>query len=110
MAFNQLSAREIELLALLMEEAGEIVQAAGKVLRHGWTMTYPAGGRSNREKLEAEIGHLMVAVDLLARVESPVDRQMCLSQHFIGRSCAEKAATVGEWLHEQSAPAGEAWP
>ena len=34
--FNQLTPAETERLAILAEECGEVIQAVGKILRHGY--------------------------------------------------------------------------
>lgn len=63
--FNGLTPAEAERLALLSEEAGEIVQAVGKILRHGYGSRHPNGGPTNRELLEKEIGDLKAAVTMM---------------------------------------------
>ena len=47
---------ELERLAFLAEECGEIVQAIGKIQRHGYDNTNPdePAGRTNRERLAKE--------------------------------------------------------
>ena len=55
---------QLERLAILMEECGEIQQAIGKVLRHGWEGRYD-NGVTNREQLEIEIGDVRVAIRML---------------------------------------------
>lgn len=59
-----LTAAEGERLVLLMEEAGEVVQAAAKVLRHGYSSTNPLVGdaRNNRDLLTEEVGHLEAVI------------------------------------------------
>lgn len=57
--FNQLTPAEAERLAMLAEEAGEIVQAVGKVLRHGYSSTHPDGGPDNRVLLHKEVSDLL---------------------------------------------------
>lgn len=52
--FPDLTNAERERLAMLAEEAGEIVQAVGKVLRHGYDSRHPDGGPDNRASLERE--------------------------------------------------------
>lgn len=52
--FNQLTPAEAERLALLAEECGEVIQAIGKILRHGYESRHPDGGPTNREALERE--------------------------------------------------------
>lgn len=56
--FNGLSPAEAERIAMLMEEAGEVVQACGKILRHGLESRHPDGGPTNREALETELADL----------------------------------------------------
>lgn len=60
--FNRLSNAEAERLTMLAEEAGEIVQAVGKILRHGYASCHPDNenaDRDNRADLEKEIGDLI---------------------------------------------------
>lgn len=59
--FNKLTPDQSERLAMLAEEAGEIVQAVTKILRHGYASQHPAfldTDKSNRKDLEREIGDL----------------------------------------------------
>lgn len=58
---------ELERLALLLEEAGEVQQVIGKILRHGWNSRYPITGTTNREKFREEIIDLMAALSLLVQ-------------------------------------------
>lgn len=60
-----LSDAEIERLAILAEECGEVVQAVGKVLRHGWDSQSPYGGKPNRQALERELGNVRAIVTLM---------------------------------------------
>lgn len=66
-AVNGLSAAEAERLALLVEECGEVIQAVGKILRHGYATVNPTipGGRTNLEQLQVELGDWVNAVDLM---------------------------------------------
>lgn len=70
MAFdNGLTAAEAERLAILAEEAGEVVQAVGKILRHGYDSRHPDATRfdSNRNDLSKELGDLIGLVDLMVQ-------------------------------------------
>lgn len=60
-----LTPAETERLAMLAETCGEVVQAVGKVLRHGWESQSPYGGRPNRVSLEREIGQVRAIVNLM---------------------------------------------
>lgn len=64
--FNQLSPSEAERLAILAEEAGEVVQIVGKILRHGLDSHHPDDpSRTNRMMLENEICDFYAAVSLM---------------------------------------------
>ena len=96
--FNKLTPAESERLALLIEEAGEVIQAATKVLRHGWNSydpTLPPGkAMSNRASLEKEMGHYEHAT---RRMFSAVDVDCTIVGHY----CDRKADTIGQWMHHQ---------
>lgn len=65
---TELTAAQRERLYLLIEECGEVIQAATKALRHGPTSTPPGTDfPNNRHQLEWELGDLLFAVDLLTR-------------------------------------------
>ena len=59
------SAAERERLALLTEELGEALQIIGKIQRHGYYSHHPAGGPSNRELLEQELGDIRAAMAMM---------------------------------------------
>jgi NTP pyrophosphatase (non-canonical NTP hydrolase) len=65
MNFNKLSDAETERLALLSEECGEVIQAVGKILRHGYGSCHPVSGLPNRESLERELGDIMTSLRLM---------------------------------------------
>ena len=56
---NDLTPAEVERLALLAEEAAEVIQVVGKIIRHGYESTHPNGGKNNRELLEHELSDLI---------------------------------------------------
>jgi len=59
--FNRLTPTEAELLAWLIEEAGEVIQAVGKIQRHG----FESKGYDNRGKLATELGQLKLVINTL---------------------------------------------
>lgn len=65
--FNRLTPAEAERLAMLAEEAGEIVQMVGKILRHGYSSYHPKdpNQKPNRELLRREIIDLLAVVRLM---------------------------------------------
>jgi hypothetical protein len=64
--FNYLRPDEQERLAMLAEEAGEIVQIVGKILRHGYESHHPSDPKQtpNRHLLDKELRDL-IAVHVL---------------------------------------------
>ena len=61
----KLTPSEVERLAFLAEECGELARTIGKVLRFGWESASPYGGRINRELLEREIGSIRAIMNLM---------------------------------------------
>lgn len=93
---NGLTAAQEERLYLLVEEAGEVIQAAMKILRHGLASCNPLieNGPTNLETLECELGHLMTSIGRLAHSG---DVNVAEMEHH----AAEKHKTGGRWLHHQ---------
>lgn len=93
--FNGLTPKEAELLALMSEECGELIQAIGKILRHGFASVHPEGrdeGRSNRENLVREMGDVRAAIELFIG-------QDMVSGGDVHRAMVSKLDRVGKWLH-----------
>lgn len=66
---------EIERLALLIEECGEVQHMAGKILRHGYESTHEDYDNvSNRELLYREILDLHIAIELMYQ-KSDINRE-----------------------------------
>jgi hypothetical protein len=63
--FFALSPAEQERLHILIEECGELIQAATKALRHGWDSTHPDGGPTNRESFHRECADVMAATRMM---------------------------------------------
>lgn len=62
---NELTDAQLEALAILAEECGEVVQRVGKVLRHGLMSRRPSTGELNVKLLQDEIGDICAALDVL---------------------------------------------
>lgn len=92
--FNELSPAEVERLACLAEEMGEVIQVIGKILRHGYASTHPNGGATNRELLQKELGDVKWAVHFLYQNNDVV--KGVVQAHSEG-----KAESVKQYLHEQ---------
>lgn len=65
---NKLTKAEEEMLTILMEECGEIVQAASKIIRHGKYSEHPRlPGINNMEHLIKECADFECMMDMLSR-------------------------------------------
>lgn len=53
--YNGLTEAEAERLAMLAEEAAEVIHVVGKILRHGYEQKHPDKGTTNRENLRSEM-------------------------------------------------------
>lgn len=97
-AFNRLSDAEAERLALLAEEAAEVVQAVGKILRHGYESTNPDGDpeTTNRSMLTKECGDFFAAVRLATEAHD-------FDEEDVRSYMATKLRKVGRYLHHQAA-------
>jgi NTP pyrophosphatase (non-canonical NTP hydrolase) len=64
---NQLTASQLERLAILSEELGEAVQVIGKILRHGYASVNPDKPEEgdNRNRLTVELGDVLAAIKML---------------------------------------------
>lgn len=91
---NNLRPAGVERLAWIAEECGEVVQAIGKVLRHGYESGHPLGTTTNRQDLERELGNLRAALTLAEWCSD-------VSSTAIKAACDRKIATVGPYLHYQ---------
>lgn len=104
MAFNQLTSGEIERLALLAEECGEVLQIIGKVLRHGYESYHPDDTRlTNRDLLTKELGDLSMAMDLMA-ARGDVDGAK------VAQRQQEKYDRVRQYLHHNTIPERDGVP
>ncbi len=92
--FNRLTPAEAERLALLAEECGEVMQAIGKVLRHGFESTHPDGGPTNREALERECGDVYHAIWRLIGAGD-------IDGNGMSQRADDKAKSVVRYLHHQ---------
>lgn len=94
MNFNQLTDAETERLALLIEECGEVAQAAGKILRHGWQVQYNGVKYDNRQQLLQELGDLHVILGLLLDA-----KDISAVKWFLASE--KKRKELRNWTHHQ---------
>jgi hypothetical protein len=93
--FNKLSPAEVERLACIAEECGEIQQIIGKILRHGYESRSPDGGPDNRKLLEMELGDL-VANCHTAEVNGDIDG---IAVRLFAQN---KLRRIGKYLHHNT--------
>lgn len=74
-----------EKLILLIEECGEVIQAATKCLRFGWDRDQPDYG-VNHEVLAGEVGDLLGVIDDLRLREDIISRYRELKMAKAGRA------------------------
>jgi hypothetical protein len=94
--FNGLRCDEAERLVLLSEEAAEVIQAVGKILRHGYediNPDKPADG-DNRTQLEMELGDFAYARRLML-----VGADLDVRTIKVAAGIAAEAKP--KWLHHQ---------
>lgn len=94
--FNELRPDELERLAILSEECGEVVQIIGKILRHGLESRHPMYPdlETNRENLIKEVGDVLVAIDMLTEAGD-------INEHLIEDRKRVKRYRIQEYLHHQ---------
>lgn len=107
--FNRLSPAEAEALALLSEECGELVQAIGKIQRHGLWSEHPESGIPNQHTLTREIGDVMAALRICevqrliewSGVIGARDRKMMMVRQYL-----HHAKVVAEFKVDSDDPYG----
>lgn len=94
--FNMLSPAQLELLACLAEECGEVVQVIGKIMRHGYDDWSPldASQTTNRANLERELGDLNAVCD---RLRWAGDIQVS----NVRKASDAKHTKLAKWTHHQ---------
>jgi NTP pyrophosphatase (non-canonical NTP hydrolase) len=101
--FNKLTPAEVERLAILAEECGEVIQIVGKILRHGYDSYNPNDEHwtPNRQLLQKELGDVLwivskmdAAVDINFHMATPVAD---LAARF-----HRKESSASPYLHHQS--------
>jgi NTP pyrophosphatase (non-canonical NTP hydrolase) len=101
---NKLTDAQVERLAILSEECGEVIQIVGKILRHGYHSCNPTVDETKQKPnvalLEKELGDLMWIIsklDLFADINFPVPNTSATINAWIRR----KEETASQYLHHQ---------
>jgi NTP pyrophosphatase (non-canonical NTP hydrolase) len=79
-----------------MEECGEVIEAIGKILRHGYESCDPTKpyACTNRSKLEQELGDVRAAMLLICASGD-------VKKDYIHLYAEDKLKNIGKWLHHQ---------
>lgn len=88
-----------ECLVKLMEECGEAIQAASKVLLMGPDNLHPASldGTTNREWLEQELGDVLAMIQVLK-----ADTDLGLTEKGLQAAAVRKLKKLKIWLPHKS--------
>lgn len=101
---NRLSPAELERLAILSEECGEVQQVIGKIMRHGYESVNPLEivpediyPTQNRWSLEKECGDLLWAMGIMVAARD-------MNRTSIDLAFSEKGPRAEKYLHHQAVP------
>lgn len=96
MTNEKLTLSELERLAILSEEMGEVQQIIGKIIRHGYDSKNPndINSYTNRKLLEKEIGDVLYSVDLIIQNNDVSERRITIQK-------ALKEKSIKKYLHHQ---------
>lgn len=94
--FNELTPAEAERLAILAEEAAEVIHTICKIQRHGYMSTNPLDNsqRPNRVLLAYELGDLTAAIQ---RLTDNFD----VAQELMQAQANRKLSSVSQYFHHQ---------
>ena len=94
--FNKLSPAEAERLAILSEECGELIQAIGKVLRHGYDSKNPddINHKGNREDVTIECADVSYAIGRLIATDD-----ICVPAYY--DHLRDKRVKISRYEHHQ---------
>ena len=99
--YNLLTEAEHERLSVLAEECSEVIQAACKILRHGYESNNNGQlPQTNRQELEGEIGHVHHAIQRMIRAHD-------VKPNNIESASNIKALYITPYLHHQKPLATE---
>lgn len=85
---NDLSPVASETMLILQEECAEVTQAISKCFRFGLNESY--NGRTNKERLEEELGDLLAMVDILVKLT-------VISDNNLNNAKKQKAEKLKKW-------------
>lgn len=83
-----LDEKQKEIMSIAQEECAEVVQAISKIFRFGLDETYE--GRTNRERLEMELGDLQCMITLLKQYD-------IVNEAAVYKAEVAKRSRLGKW-------------
>lgn len=98
--FNGLSPAHAEALALIAEECAEVIQAIGKIQRHGLASEHPDSHIPNYRTLQREVGDLLAALRV-GEVQGLIDWRSVIAARD------SKLVKVARYLHHAKVVADE---
>lgn len=112
--------REDQLLVILCEEAGEVIQAATKALRWGLEEVYPETGQSNVDRLVDEMidfiavgkmlqvnGSLPMKIESIEKIKA---KQLKVEKYLLhSANCGRLSEEIGETEPKECPICGEAF-
>ena len=95
----KLTEAELERLAVLSEECGEVVQIIGKIVRHGFESYHPddVNQTTNSELLQKELGDIQNIVNMMSDADD-------INIIKIGEHCTKKNKTIFKYLKHNERP------
>ena len=66
---DNMNEQTYEVMAILQEEAAEVIQAVSKCYRFGLDNYKPGKPKTNRQHLEEEIGDMLAMIDILQAMD-----------------------------------------
>lgn len=94
--FNELSPSEVERLAMLAEEAAEVIQVVNKILRHGYDAVNPTldEGQQITNRL-----HLAIEVGQFIAVASELTDHKDINRDEVTIADNQKMNKARQWMH-----------
>jgi NTP pyrophosphatase (non-canonical NTP hydrolase) len=95
---NKLTLAQVERIALLVEEASEVIHAAQKIIRHGYLSYHPkCPNFDNRAQLIRELGDFAASVSLLIQSGDLGEN----AAYSINLESKDKLWRVRKYLHSE---------
>jgi NTP pyrophosphatase (non-canonical NTP hydrolase) len=94
---------QLERLAIVVEETGEVLKEIGKILRFGYEAHHPDRMETNRQALTRELGDLTAGVGFLIGMGD-------ISGDDVSAQALVKQERIEHWSHFQTQALQFGWP